>query len=143
MKPTTLFAPAMLVAGLSSAPALAHGGATVMVGLPPVAVDVGGVQVVIGPVLEPTPPPAVVVVHEPAPPPRVVYVHEVPASSVMVYPRHRYPEVVTTREVVVVDTGGCDHPGNHYGHHKQHGKHHGKHHDASRGQRAGDRGVWR
>lgn len=138
MKPTTLLAPAMLVAGLSSAPAIAHGGATVAVGLPPVVVEVGGVQVVIGPVLEPAPPPPVVVVHEPAPPPRVVYVRDVPVSSVAVYPRHRYPEVPATREVIVVDNGGCDHRGLHRGHHKHQGKHHSKHHGHQ-----GDRGVWR
>ena len=140
MKRTHWIAPAALFAGLASAPSLAHGGATVAVGLPPVAVDVGAVHVVIG---APPPPPVVVVV-EPAPPPRVVaaspaYLREVPRSTVVVYPRHRYRQVVEQREVIVVEERGCDHPGKHKGHHKHHG--HGKHHGDDR--HDGDHGVWR
>lgn len=134
MKRTLLFAPAALFAGLVSAPSLAHGGATVAVGLPPVAVDVAGVQVVIG---MPPPPPVPVVVHEPTPPPRVLYLREAPRSTVVVYPRHREP--VVTREVIVVDGDGCDHPGRHYGHYKHHDKHHGQHHRHD----DDDGGVWR
>jgi hypothetical protein len=145
MKPTTLFAPAMLVAGLSSTSAFAHPDVAVAVGLPPVVVTAGGVQVVIGPVVE-APPPPVVVVREPAPQPRVIYVHEAPASSVVAYPRHRYP-TPAPHDVVVVDNSRCDHPGNHWGHHKGHGKHggehHGKRHGKHHGDRDDDRGVWR
>ncbi|MBI1948116.1 MAG: hypothetical protein HYS27_20670 [Deltaproteobacteria bacterium] len=139
MKPTTLFAPALLVAGLSSTSAFAHPDVAVAVGLPPVVVTAGGVQVVIGPHAEPAPPP-VVVVHEPAPPPRVVYVHEAPASSAVVYPRHRYP---APHEVVVVDGGSCDHPGKHWGHHKHHDKHHDKHGGKHHGDGDDNRGMWR
>lgn len=140
MKPTTIALPALVLTALTSAPTLAHGDATVAVGLPPVAVDVGGVHVVIGPSM---PPPPVVVVHEPPPPPvvvvrepppRVVYVREVPVSSVAVYPRHRVREVVAARETVIVVDNGCDHPGRHEGHHQHHGQHHGKHHGKHHGQ---------
>lgn len=135
-------APAALLAGLASAPSLAHGGAVVpggmiAVGIPPVSVDVGDVHVVVGA----PPPPPVVIVQEP-PPPQVVVVREVvreaPRSTVVVYPRHRPEPVFVQREIVVVEAGDrCDHPGKHKGHHKHEGKHHGKH------GRGDDHGYWR
>lgn len=135
MKRTHWIAPAALLAGLASTPSLAHSGATVAVGLPPVAVDVGDVHVVIGA----PPPPPVVVVAEPAPPPRVVYLREAPRSTVVLYPRRRVEQAVSEREVVVVEEGGCDHPGKHKGHSKHHG--HGDHQRSDRYD--GDHGVWR
>ncbi|MCC7112218.1 MAG: hypothetical protein IT382_23190 [Deltaproteobacteria bacterium] len=136
------FAPAALLAGLASTPALAHGdahgGATVAVGIPPVIVDVGDVHVVVG---APPPPPVVV---QQAPPP-VVVVREVVRSTVVVYPRHRPAPAPMVREVIVVeDEHRCDHPGQHKGHHKGH------HKDGPRGghehggdHRDDDRGHWR
>lgn len=138
MKATMLVLPSLVLTALCSAPALAHGDAMVAVGLPPVAVDVGGVHVVIGPSMPPPPvvvvqepPPPVVVVHQP-PPQRVIYVRQAPVSSVMVYPRQRYPVAAAHDTVILVDDD-CDHRGEHRGHHKHHGKHHGKDHGEHRG----------
>ncbi len=147
MKRTHWIAPAALLAGLASTPSLAHSGVSVAVGLPPVAVDVGDVHVVIGApppppvvvVAEPAPPPRVVYVVEPAPPPRVVYLREAPRSTVVVYPRRRVEQAVSEREDLVVEEGGCDHPGKHKGHSKHHG--HGDHQRSDRYD--GDHGVWR
>lgn len=149
------FAPAALLAGLASTPALAHGsadgGAIVAVGIPAVIVDVGEVHVVVG-----APPPPVVVQHAPPPPvvvvreaPRVVEVREVPRSTVVVYPRHRAPPPAVREVIVVEDRCGCGHPGQHRGHHKHHGKgKHGRDHrddDGRRHERDDDdrHGYWR
>jgi hypothetical protein len=121
-----LLAPAALAAGLFALPAEAHGGVVVGVGVPPVVIDTGAVEITIGAPPPPPPQRQVVVVHEPAPPPRVVYVEPAPPprSTVVVYPRER-------ERVVYVDNhaGRCDHRG--YGRDVQviHTGHHGDRHD--------------